>query len=104
MLFAWQCRRRTWIRQLLLSPQHVLTVNPNLTTMPPYPMSRPPNIIGTAYVITSATRIVWPIANLHRDGAWVAIAGIAVPVAGTISRVTCAVAVAGPVGRVCAIV
>lgn len=48
----------------VLSPQHVVAVNPDITTVSPRPMSGPPDIIGTAHLIPRTTRVVWPIANL----------------------------------------
>jgi hypothetical protein len=33
-------------------------------------MSRPPDVIRAAHVITSTASIIRPIANLDRDGAW----------------------------------
>jgi hypothetical protein len=37
-------------------------------------MSRPPDVIGPPDVIPGAMRVIRPIANLDRDGAWVGIA------------------------------
>jgi hypothetical protein len=34
-------------------------------------MSRPPDVVGPAHIITSAAIIIWPIANLDCDAAWV---------------------------------
>src|SRR5450759_4803590 len=66
-------------------------------------MSRPPDVIGAAHVITSAAIIIRPIANLDRDGAWVGIArgtGITGCV-WAISRVTAFVWATRVTGSVC---
>ncbi len=39
-------------------------------------MSRNPDVIGAAHVITCAASVIRPIADLDRDGAWVAIARV----------------------------
>jgi hypothetical protein len=68
-------------------------------------MSRPPDVIGAAHVITSAVSIIRPIANLDRDGAWVrGIArgtGITGSVWSVITRVTAAVWATRVTGSVC---
>jgi len=37
-------------------------------------MSRDPDVIRGAHIITGAASVIRPIANLDRDGAWVSIA------------------------------
>src|SRR5438874_7242862 len=54
-----------------LSSQNVVAVDPDSLTAAPCPMSRPPDVIGAADVITRAASVIRPIANLDRDGAWV---------------------------------
>ena len=39
-------------------------------------MSRPPDVIGPAHIVTRAAIIIGPITNLDRDGAWVGIARV----------------------------
>jgi hypothetical protein len=48
--------------------------DPDSLTVAVCPMSRPPDVIGPPYVIPGAMRVIRPIANLDRDGAWVGIA------------------------------
>jgi hypothetical protein len=63
-------------------------VDPNLAAIAHDPVSGFPDIIIAADVITGAARIVWPVANLHRDRSRVPIARIAIPgvaVAGTVT-------------------
>src|SRR6266446_374189 len=50
-------------------------MNPD-TRMTTRPMSRNPDVIGAAHVITCAASVIRPIADLDRDGAWVAIARV----------------------------
>ena len=85
-------------------------MNPDSLTVAQYPMSRPPDVIGAAHVITSAASVIRPIANLDRDGAWVGIArgtGITGSV-WTITRVTGSVwaitSVTGSVRRISTII
>jgi hypothetical protein len=51
-----------------------MAVDPNSVMVAPCPMSRDPDVICAAHVITSAASVIRPIANLDRDGAWVGIA------------------------------
>src|SRR6266404_4544181 len=51
-------------------------MNPDSLTMAPCPMSRPPDVIRAAHVITTAAIVVRPIANLNCDTAWVAVARV----------------------------
>jgi len=77
---------------------YVVTVDPDPLTVAPCPMSRAPDVIGTAHVIARAASIVWPISNCDRNGAWIGaitgavrtITGITRPVR-TITRITGAV-------------
>jgi len=48
---------------------NVVAVDPDSSTVTRCPMSRPPDVIGVAHVITSAAIIIRPIANLDRNGA-----------------------------------
>jgi len=61
-----------------LSSYNVVPVDPDFLTVAPCPMSRPPDVIAPAHIITRAASIIGSIANLDRDGAWV----------GAIARVT----------------
>ena len=49
-----------------------MAVDPNSLVVAPRPMSRPPNIIRAACIITRAANVVRPVANLDRDGARIA--------------------------------
>src|SRR5437879_12128662 len=40
------------------------------------PVPRNPDVIGVTHIITRAASVIRPIANLDRDGAWVAIARV----------------------------
>src|SRR5947207_10520830 len=51
--------------------QNVVSVDPDSLTMAPSPMSRSPNVIRPAHVITSAAIVIRSVANFHRNGAWV---------------------------------
>jgi len=51
-------------------------MNPDSLTVAPCPVSRPPDVIRAAHIITSASSVIRPVANLDRDGAWVAIARV----------------------------
>src|SRR5437879_5662880 len=46
-------------------------MNPDSLTVAPCPVSRPPDVIRAAHVITCAAIVIRPVANLDRDGAWV---------------------------------
>jgi len=46
-----------------------MTVNPDSLPVAPYPMSRLPDVIGAAHVITSTASVIRPIANLNCNGA-----------------------------------
>jgi len=59
-----------------LSSHNVVAVNPDSLPVAPHPMSRPPNVIGPAHIVTRAAIIIGPITNLDRDGAWVGIARV----------------------------
>jgi hypothetical protein len=54
-----------------LSSHNVVAVDPDSLTVAPYPMSRPPDVIAPAHIITRAAIIIGPITNLDRDSAWV---------------------------------
>ena len=45
----------------LSSYQHIMAAAPDLLTVPPSPMSRPPDIIGPAHVITMAVGPITPV-------------------------------------------
>src|SRR5438034_10380830 len=49
--------------------QNVVSVDPDFLTMTPSPMSRSPNVIRPAHVITSTAIVIRPVANLDRNGA-----------------------------------
>src|SRR5712672_1264348 len=49
--------------------QNVMAMDKNFLTVPPSPVSRPPDVIGAAYVITWAAIIIRPVANLDCNGA-----------------------------------
>jgi len=51
--------------------QNVMSVDPGFLTMAPSPMSRSPNVIRPAHVITSTAIVIRPVANLDCNGAWV---------------------------------
>ena len=51
--------------------QNVVSVDPDSLTMAPSPMSRSPNVIRPAHVITSTAIVIRPVANLYRNRAWV---------------------------------
>ena len=51
--------------------QNVVSVDPDSLTMAPSPVSRSPNVIRPAHVITSPAIVIRPVANLDRNGAWV---------------------------------
>src|SRR6202011_2635420 len=59
-----------------LSSHNVVAVNPDSLPVTPHPMSRPPDVIGPAHIVTRAAIIIGPITNLDRDGAWVGIARV----------------------------
>src|SRR6266576_2811455 len=65
--------------------QNVMAMDPNFLTVPPSPVSRPPDVIGAAYVITRAASIIRPVANLDCNGARVS--GISWAVARTVTAV-----------------
>jgi hypothetical protein len=44
--------------------------DPDSLTVARCPVSRPPDVIGPPDVIAGAMRVIRPIANLDRDGAW----------------------------------
>jgi len=48
-------------------------------------MSRPPDVIAPAHIITSAAIIIGPITNLDRDSAWVRAIARATSVTGAIT-------------------
>ena len=54
-------------------------------TVAPYPMSRPPDVIAPAHIITRAAIIIGPITNLDRDRAWVRAIARATNVTGSIT-------------------
>jgi hypothetical protein len=66
--------------------QNVVSVDPDSLTMAPSPMSRSPNVIRPAHVITSPASVIRPIANLDGNGARVS--GISWTVARAIRAIT----------------
>ena len=74
---------------------NVMPVYPDSPAVDQSPMSWPPDVIGTAHVITSTASIVRSIADLDRDGAWAIarVSGITAPVRAT------SVIRTGPVSR-----
>jgi len=54
-------------------------------TVAPYPMSRPPDVIAPAHIITRAAIIIGSITNLDRDSAWVRAIARATSVTGAIT-------------------
>lgn len=71
-----------------LSSYDVVAVNPDLATMAPYPMPRPPDIIGATYIITRPARVVRSIADLGRDIPWTrSVAWVTRVIAGAVSRI-----------------
>ena len=66
--------------------QNVVSVDPDFLTMTPSPMSRSPNVIRPAHVITSTAIVIRPVANLDRNGARVS--GISWTVARAIRAIT----------------
>src|SRR6266705_4432001 len=68
-----------------LSSHNVVAVDPDSLTVAPYPMSRPPDVIAPAYIITRAASIIGSIANLDRDSAWVRAIARATSVTGAIT-------------------
>src|SRR6266404_9619119 len=48
-----------------------MAMNPDSSAVAPCPMSRAPGVIAAAHVIPRTARIVRPVTNLDRDGAWV---------------------------------
>src|SRR6266446_8729269 len=73
--------------------QNVVSVDPDSLTAAPCPMSRPPDVIRVAHVITSTAIVIRSVANLHRDGARVS--GISWPVASAIGAVAWAIGAIG---------
>ncbi len=72
-----------------------MPVYPDSPAVDQSPMSWPPDVIGSAHVITSTASIVRSIADLDRDGAWAIarVSGITAPVRAT------SVIRTGPVSR-----
>src|SRR5205807_73147 len=69
-----------------LSSHNIVAVDPDSSTVAPYPMSRPPDVIAPAHIITRAAIIIGPITNLDRDSAWVrAIARVTGAITGSIT-------------------
>jgi len=62
-----------------------MPVYPDSPAVDQSPMSWPPDVIGSAHVITSAASVIGPIADLDRDGAWAIarVSGITAPVRAT---------------------
>jgi len=54
-----------------LSSHNVVAVDPDSSTVAPCPMTRPPDVIAPAHIITGAASIIGSIANLDSDRAWV---------------------------------
>jgi hypothetical protein len=52
-----------------LSSHNVVAVNPDPLPVAPCPMTRPPDVVGPADIITRAASIIGSIANLDSDGA-----------------------------------
>src|SRR5207245_5842297 len=68
-----------------LSSHNVAAVDPDSLTVAPYPMSRPPDVIAPAHIITRAAIIIGSITNLDRDSAWVRAIARATSVTGSIT-------------------
>src|SRR5438132_14302462 len=68
-----------------LSSHNVVAVDPNSLTVAPYPMSRPPDVIAPAHIITRAASVIAPITNLDRDRASVRAIARATSVTGSIT-------------------
>src|SRR6266481_5358004 len=68
-----------------LSSHNVVAVDPDSLTVAPYPMSRPPDVIAPAHIITRAAIIIGSITNLDRDSAWVRAIARATSVTGSIT-------------------
>src|SRR5947208_7917417 len=68
-----------------LSSQNIVAVDPDSLTVAPYPMSRPPDVIAPAHIITRAAIIIGLITNLDRDSAWVRAIARATNVTGAIT-------------------
>src|SRR5213593_4607446 len=68
-----------------------MAVDPNSLVVVPRPMSRSPNIVRAACVITRAANVVRPVTNRDRDRGWVTtIVGPAVirsTIIGSVARV-----------------
>jgi len=76
-----------------------MTVNPDSLAVAPCPMSRPPDVIGAAHVITSTASVIRPIANLNCDGARVsgiswAVAWPVTSVVRSVPRITSVISIA----------
>src|SRR5882724_5530514 len=68
-----------------LSSHNVVAVDPDSLTVAPCPMSRPPDVIAPAHIITRAAIIIGSITNLDRDSAWVRAIARATSVTGAIT-------------------
>jgi len=71
-----------------LSSHNVVAMDPDSLTVAPCPMSRPPDVIAPAHIITRAAIIIGPIANLDRDSAWVRAIARATSVPGSVWAIT----------------
>jgi hypothetical protein len=40
-----------------------MAVNPDLLTVPPHPVTRPPDVIRASVPVSGPTNIIWPVAN-----------------------------------------
>ena len=82
-----------------------MTVDPDPLTVAPCPMSRAPDVIGTAHVIARAPSIVWPISNLDRKRAWIgAITGAVRTITGITGAIRTITRVTGAVRRITVII
>ena len=71
-----------------LSSYNVVAMDPDSLTVAPCPMSRPPDVIAPAHIITRAAIIIGPITNLDRDSAWVRAIARATSVPGSVWAIT----------------
>jgi hypothetical protein len=89
---------RTVLRRSL-SPSDVVPADPDSLSAAVCPMSRPPDVIGPPDVIPGAMRVIRPIPNLDRDGAWGGDIARGTGITGPVWSVTGAVWAISPVTR-----
>jgi hypothetical protein len=44
-----------------------MAMDPDLLAVSPHPVTWPPDVIGTAILVSGAANIIWSIANCYRD-------------------------------------